>query len=74
MKDNTSIILIFFFNIYFTKKLSKIFLNVKNSEKDGHRADNHGFWLRKIHNLNSVLLREFFSAIDPCKSNKSVIL
>ena len=54
---------------FFEKNVETNFYVV--SKKDGYRADN-GFWVKKIHNLVSVPLCDFFSGTDLYENNKNI--
>ena len=61
-----------FCNFYVvSKKDARDLSSVKNSKKYGYRADN-GFRVRKIHNLVSVPLCDFFSGTDLYENNKNI--
>ena len=54
-----------------SKKDARDLTSVKNFKKDGYRSDN-GFRVRKIHNLVSVPLVDFFSGTDLYENNKKI--
>ena len=54
-----------------SKKDARDLTSVKNFKKDGYRSDN-GFRVRKIHNLVSVSLCDFFSGTDPYENNRNI--
>ena len=54
-----------------SKKDARDLTSVKNSKKDGYRADN-GVRVRKIHKLVSVPLCDFFPGTDPYENNKNI--